>query len=134
MNCCSRFPLVRMSCSTSRWRSLSGPSFSLCSNSTYPFKIDSGVFKSCAALASALVVRWKRSRNSVYSCNRFSGLGTSSARAGLDVLGGVEAAPGAFGAYVFFWAVAMKENHRGREIPLNRSRPSGSIKIVLQLQ
>src|SRR5256885_15373403 len=50
-----------MSRSTSRWRSFKLPSFSLCSISTYPFRIDNGVLRSCAAEARALVVLRYRS-------------------------------------------------------------------------
>src|SRR5436190_7671658 len=58
-----------MSRNTSRWRSFSPPSFSLCKSSTYPFRIAKGVLRSCAAEASALVVRRYRSRNCEYSCS-----------------------------------------------------------------
>src|SRR5947208_8587479 len=58
-----------MSRNTSRWRSFSPPSFSLCKSSTYPFRIARGVLRSCAAEASALVVRRYRSCSCEYSCN-----------------------------------------------------------------
>src|SRR5438132_7308743 len=74
-----RWPLERMSRSTSRWRSFSPPSFSLCNTSTYPFNIASGVFRSCAADASALVVRKYRSRSWEYSWSSGAFGGAASA-------------------------------------------------------
>ena len=63
MKCCKRWPLENMSAITSRWRSLSGPSFWLCKSSMYPFRMASGVLRSCAAEARAFVVLRNRSRN-----------------------------------------------------------------------
>src|SRR6201987_878350 len=58
-----------MSRRTSRWRSFRLPNFSLCSISTYPFKMDNGVFRSCAAEANAFVVLRYRSWSCENSCD-----------------------------------------------------------------
>src|SRR5882672_7159871 len=103
MNCCSLFPLDCMSPSTSRCRAFNDPSFSLCSNSTYPFRIANGVFKSCAADPRALVVRWNRCCNSEYACGRSAGLGIPSP--GTDMIS-VWPSPGS-GTHKFFCTVAI---------------------------
>src|SRR5208282_1070086 len=63
MKCCKRCPLENISPMTSRCRSLSGPSFWLCSSSIYPLRMARGVLRSWAAEAKAFVVLRNRSRN-----------------------------------------------------------------------
>src|ERR1051326_8822563 len=134
MNCCRRFPLSRISCRTSRWRSLTGPSFSLCRSSTYPFRSDRGVLRSWAAEASALVVRWKRSRSSLYSWSRFSGLGTSPALAAKPVADSEAVLTSE--THVFFWTEAMRNYHRSSREgePHTISPPQRSEEHTSELQ
>src|SRR5437660_12566299 len=71
--------------------------------------MESGVFRSWAAEARALVVRWKRCCNSEYSRSRFSGLGTSASRreAGLVTASIEETARELSERHVFFCTLAI---------------------------
>src|SRR3979411_2899287 len=89
-----------------------------------------GVFKSCAAEARALVVRWKRSCNSAYSCTRLSEPGRSTS--GLVAETMPASWPGlparASETHVFLCVVVIRESdvRRGEEI---RTQLSGRTPI-----